>query len=342
MKIFFLTQYCVELYKPVYEEMLHQGHEVYLVQDTSLPFDYNHRRIGFIKRIILKTCRFLCQTEKQYWKKMIAANPKEYNKAYDLFFCIDGTSFHPCLLDHLKKYNSNIKASLYLWDSNKFYNFFRYNNLYDRIMTFDLDDAEKTPGVEPLPSFWFESPQQPEKYCLSIVGSDHDDRLAIVEKVYKQLKEANLKCDLKVVVFHPKELPDFRKYLGYFKKIYGKKCEIYEKKKLLPYTTTEPQSMSAVIKLIDESSCVLDTDMPVQVGATERVIWALARGKKIVSTNYNLKKMPFYNSEQFRFIDRENPVLDIDFIKDATKFPVSEYLQKLRIDRWVHTMIDFN
>lgn len=342
MKIFFLTQYCVELYKPVYEELKNQGHEVFLVKDISLPFDYNHRRIGFVKRIILKLIRFLWQTEKGYWKQKIQETPESYNKYYDLFFCIDGTSFHPYLLHHLKKYNPQIKASLYLWDSNKFYNYFRYNYLYDRVMTFDMDDAENNEGVELLPSFWFETPKRSEKYSLSIVGSDHDDRLSIVDKVYKQLVDAKLESSLRIVIFPPKELPDIRRFLQYYKKAYQKKCEVFERKKTLPYTTTEPQPMAEVIRIIDESECVLDTDMPIQVGATERVIWALARGKKIVSTNTNLKKMPFYNPEQIRFIDRNNPILDIDFITEKKVFPVSEYLESLRIDKWVHTMIDFN
>lgn len=341
MKIFFLSQYCVELYKPIYEELLNQGHEVFLVEDVSLPYDFRPRKFSNFKRLVLKSVRFLLQTEKKYWRKKIKENPVDYNKFYDLFFCIDGTSFHPYLLFHLKKFNPHIKSSLYLWDSNKFYDFFLYNDLYDRVMTFDLDDAEKSTKAEVLPSFWFESPSRPPKYSLSIIGSDHDDRLEIVEKVYHQLVDANLKSALRVVIFQPKEPSDCRRYFSYYKNKYKERCSAYESKKLLPYTTTKPQTMMEVVRIIDESACVLDTDMPIQVGATERVIWALARGKKVLSTNTQLKKMPFYNRDQIHFIDRLNPVLDIEFITSKGEFPINPYIEDLRIDKWVHKMIDF-
>lgn len=72
-------------------------------------------------------------------------------------------------------------------------------------------------------------------------------------------------------------------------------------------------SVEETERIISESSCILDTDRESQTGTTPRVIWALASGKKILSTNKNLIKMPFYNEKQIHIIDRNTPIVDIDF-----------------------------
>ena len=95
-----------------------------------------------------------------------------------------------------------------------------------------------------------------------------------------------------------------------------------------------------VNRIILESNCILDTDRECQTGTTPRVIWALALGKKIVSTNLNLKNMPFYNEEQIVFIDRNNPILDIDFVKSRKEvFTINDYILNLRIDNWINNFI---
>jgi len=83
------------------------------------------------------------------------------------------------------------------------------------------------------------------------------------------------------------------------------------------------------------STCILDTDRPTQTGTTPRVIWALALGKKIVSTNTNLLRLPFYDDKQIKIIDRSNPIIDIDFINEPFEKKNADYLIELRIDNWV-------
>lgn len=340
MKIFFLTQFYFDLHKPILYELEKQGHEVFQYEDKRLPLDPNSTSDSLIKRRILKIVRRVARIEEKYWKKQIASDDR-FSDKYDLFMCIDGVSFHPFLLQHLKSINPDIKASLYLWDTNKHYDFFRYNDYYDRVMTFDIDDAANTDGVEVLHSYWFPSKVQEPKYKLFVVGSDHDDRLFIISEIYKQLKVAELPCFLRVVINKPKLLPWYYALWGHGKTWYLSKMKEYESKNALPFTSDERVPVVDIVKYIDETECILDTDMPIQTGATERVIWALARGKKIISTNYNLKRMSFYNPDQIKFIDRKNPIVDIDFLKKKEIFPVNEEIQNLRIDKWIHRLIDF-
>ena len=85
---------------------------------------------------------------------------------------------------------------------------------------------------------------------------------------------------------------------------------------------------------------MLDTDRDTQSGTTPRVIWALGVGKKIITTNRNLLRASFDSPEQISIIDRESPVIDIDFIKDNRTFSIHPEIEKLRLDKWVKNFID--
>jgi len=241
----------------------------------------------------------------------------------------------------LRKNNPMIKSVLYLWDTNKYYDFFSITRFFDKVYTFDYEDSLSNQNIVLLSSYWYPTEKKELKYSLSIVGSDHDDRLEIVSKVYGQVKEASLPSKLCVLIKEPAPVTGWRSFLKYYKKIYEYSYERYLMIKDAPYTTEQKLSVDAILDLIDESVCILDTDMPIQTGATQRVIWALARGKKILSTNLSLKKMPFYNPNQIRFLDRENPVIDLAFLKDSATFPISNIIEELRIDKWVRTLISF-
>lgn len=339
MRIFFLTQFYYNLHEPIIKELKSQGHQVFLVEDIILPFDPNFREKRFWKKMVCTILRKLWRTELSYWKRKVESS-FEYCESYDVFLCIDGTSFHPYLLDFLKRRNPNIKSTLYLWDTNRYYNFMRFSYCFNKIFTFDLDDSLNLKGVNLLPSYWFPSITREVKYNLCSIGSDHDGRLNVISKLYHQMEEAQLNCYLKVVINKPvkKEVG----FLSFFEdRKYKKNLKLWEMKSNFPFTTEEHFPIDVVIRLIDESECVLDIDKPIQSGATQRVIWALARGKKVISTNSNLKRMPFYNSHQIIFLDRNNPILDVSFIKKKETFSVCEDIEMLRIDKWVNFLIDF-
>ena len=93
-------------------------------------------------------------------------------------------------------------------------------------------------------------------------------------------------------------------------------------------------------KIIEASDCVLDTDMQVQAGPTPRLIWALAQGKKVITTNSNIINMPFYDPNRILVIDRKNPIIDIDFLKNNAPYKHIDSLFKLRIDNWIKELIN--
>ena len=337
MKIFFLTSHYYDLYKPSFKELKNRGHQVFLKEDKQLPADFNYRNVNWLVKLFCWFYRFGDSYLIRYWKRQIRDN-RAYGDAYDIFLCINGVSFHPYLLNHLKKNNPNIRSSLYVWDTSRLYDYFRYKNYFDKVFSFDYEDASRYKDVHFLSSYWTESSKKATEYQLSIVGSDHDDRLNIVSQVYKQMKDNDLSAFFKIVLKRPVQ-PDtwYRKILHNHE--YKKALCDWKAKKELPYTTEKIFSVDEVIDIIDRSECILDTEMPIQTGASQRVIWALARGKKVISTNKNLELMPFYNNKQIMFIDRKKPTIDIGFIKNSITSENNPELLKLRIDNWVKILI---
>lgn len=341
MRVFFLAPIYRGLYKPILDEFRKQGYEVYMEPDIALPKDPNRKAERIVLRKIKKYYRSFFHTEENYWRHKIK-NSAIYECRYDIFLCIDGISFHPYLLKHFKDKNPLIKSILYLWDTNKYYDFFRYKQCFDRILTFDIEDAESEAGVGVLHSYWVPSQPRKNKYKLLMVGSDHDDRIKITSKIYQQLKDVGLPSFIKIIINKPPKRSFFNRMTSLCSmNSLDESCR-YEQKKILPFTSLDSIPADKMLQLIDESECILDTDKPIQTGATQRVIWALARGKKIISTNVSLKRMSFYNSNQIKFIDRKNPVIDIEFLIKEEQYQVSEDIQILRIDKWIHQLIDFD
>lgn len=316
MNILFLAPSYNNLYIPVLNAMRRAGHNVIYIEDKELrftPYRKDKGWLGWIKRKIKYLYYFIFNIEKRYWEKKIRCN-YELSNRFDVLFCIQGLSFCKYLLTYLKQNNEYLKTSLYVWDSNTIFDFSRNFKLFDKVYTFDLFDSLQF-RISFLPFYWTSSSVCNAKYDISIIGTEHDGRLRIVEQIAKQLDGKNVKFYFKILSTDPQEFNS-------------------------PYVIRELLPVSIVERIVSESNCILDTDRETQTGTTPRVIWALANGKKIISTNSNFKKMPFYDKNQIMIIDRDNPIVDINFIKDKINFPISEYVNMLHIDKWILNFIN--
>ena len=309
MNILLLAPTYLDLYKPIKKELENQGHNVTFCIDFIIEY---HCR-WTLKRI-WKLIYLTKDIRKIYWKHFFSKDKEKIcEKKYDHLICINGTSFHPILMDKMKKKNPKMTSTLYVWDTNKYYDYFWKAPYFNKVLSFDLEDCNQF-KVPFLPFYWipYNTHEVEQKYSLSIVGTDHDERLRIVEDVAVQLD---------------------KRHINYCFKIFTKKQSRFAIDAFLPFKDT--------LKIMAQSECILDTDRPTQTGTTPRVIWALAMGKKIISTNSNLKKMPFYNTNQISIINRDDPIIDIEFLnRENTDNIINDnYIQKLRIDSWVLNLV---
>lgn len=340
MRILLLTTTYLGLEKAIIEELHNQGHSIFVLEDKALSTDcYTKVRTTRLKILnyVFRLYNRLFRVYESYWKKMILKYD-ELRKPFDLFFCIQGQSFHPCLLNYLKSVNPAIKTSLYIWDTNEYYDFARNLDCFMTKYSFDYHDCQKFPELHFLPFYWVKKYEQiTNKYELSIIGTDHDGRFEILYNLYPQIKH-NLTSYFVRIVIPPQPLyywPQYKKWIHAICNKYKNVVETWQFKNLQEFTSTESIPYYETEKIISSSNCILDTDRDSQFGTTPRMIWALASGKKIVTTNGNVKQLPFYNEKQILIIDRNAPEIDWNFVKAIEEFPVSDYIDKLRIDKWV-------
>ena len=278
-------------------------------------FDWKYPYRNFLDRAKRKWDCFIKKRFEEYWYSIFSTR-SDLKRHFDELIVINGCSLHPCFLKKIRSLNRNVKAILYLWDNSSFYNYYYYIKEFDKVMTYDINDSKKY-GVRLLPFYWennknisfFSGP----KYKLSMVGSNHSGRLQIARSVSEQLENEGYSYYIKVV------------------------DKTQNEDDIIIHDSISPEDVQ---KIMMDSECVLDTDRASQTGTTPRLIWALALGKKVITTNMNVKQMPLYDPERISFIDRMNPILDEYFLKKKIKQKeLSPYLLSLRLDNWIKNFI---
>ena len=97
--------------------------------------------------------------------------------------------------------------------------------------------------------------------------------------------------------------------------------------------------------IMEESECVLDIDRPMQTALTPRLVWALAAGKKIITSNQNYRRLleSIVSKDvitlQVKCIDVNKPILDVEFMNKKLSFSSKIGMERLYIQNWVNTIL---
>lgn len=346
MRILLLAHPYLDLYVEIVDELIKQGHIVTVLRESKIPGDPYYKRQNRYKRafLIWKWEKF--KKAEKYWEQKFLM--PELNQIYDLLFVIQGCTFHPVLLNHLKLYNPNIRTSLYIWDSNRMYDFFRNAKYFEKVYSFDLKDVEsdKSGKINFLPFFWssklLEYQNMPILYKISSIGTNHDGRYFIYKKIINDLKHEKISYYIKLILSPAKKtIKDRILYLKHLLTNSKKGIEIYKLKHGIINTDFIEDKLytpDSLCQIMAQSNAVLDTDNELQCGTTPRLIWALALNKHIYTTNKNITKFPFYNKKYIHIINRDSPQINWTFLMDKEVNTQNDVLY-LRIDNWIKNFV---
>lgn len=350
MNILLLVPTYHNLYKPIESALIDKGHNVITVFDEILPND-PYLTTSKLRHIYNNIIYKIYNVHESYWKKYIKVHKELRGIKFDMLFCINGYSLSPFLIDYLKQNNNQLKTVLYLWDSNKYYYFERHLPYFNLVYSFDLDDSLNINKVKFLPFYWIPFNAQKtiynkNKYKISIIGTNHDGRFYIVDKIanildlygfiyYFKIIKRSINYSLKDII-----KLSYYELIGDNKKSFDLKLQYGKIRSKLFAEGHIPQE--EVLQIMYESEYILDTDRESQTGTTPRLIWALSLNKKIITTNKNIKRFPFYNEKQIFVIDRDNP--NIDFILNENTNTTIENVfnnnvENLRIDLWIENFL---
>lgn len=347
MKILFIANPYLKLYREIESEFQKQGHQVVTILDVRLKFDPYW---GWIKLFFLRELFFvrIYNIYAHHWKKMIKKD-KKLSESYDVLFVLSGTSIDGYLVRHLQKNNPDIKKILYTWDSCNHYNFARLIPWFDKCYTFDILDVKNDSRWELLPIYYKQielNDNNVAMYDLFSVGTNHDGRYSFFKKLIPQFKENGLKYYIKLVELQ--ENISFKQALKYYivshffakyhsnfiddmKFILGDDDLDLKKKEMVNH---EEYTYFSNI-----SRCIFDTQRENQSGLTARFIWAIANKKKVITTNRWAFEYSFVRPNQVFVVDENEPQIPIDFIRLPLEEKDAADVLFLRIDNWVRQIL---
>ncbi len=226
---------------------------------------------------------------------------------FDYIFVIHGFQLPVFFYEKLRKNNPNAIFINYTWDSIRKTPFKQglmdILIYFDRAFSFDRGDCEQYKRQKYLPLFYSPSFNRIEfdkcnfKYDIIFIGSLNTDlRYNLIQKIKKICKKENIRFYYYLRVAYP----------YFFKSIF--------KLKFMWDVRFKPISTKQIVELYKKSNTVIDLPGQIQTGLTMRTIETIAIGKKLITTNENIKKERFYNPDYINVIDKNNPVIDINFI----------------------------
>lgn len=307
------------------EEMFAMGAQVDLYDERPSNSFYSKAIIRFNRSL------YKVNIDKHY--KNIIKNIK--NKRYDYFLLIKGEVVPVFFLEFLRKENPEIVFIYYTYDSFK-------NNpngmsilpYFDKKFTFDREDAVKY-NLSFRPLFYaseYATVNQLEsnryKYDLSFIGTAHSDRYSISQKLTDWCEKYNLK--MFNFYFSPSET------LFKLKKLTDKKFKNFDKQKI----SFKSLSHTQIIGIYKDSKAILDINHPSQNGLTMRTFETLGAGKKLVTTNVDIKSYPFYNENNIYIIDRQNPKLEKQFFEKEFKEIESTVYFSMSLKGWIKELFE--
>lgn len=319
-KILFLSVQTFDLQREIKEKLEELGAEVYY-------FDERPANNNFTKGIIRLKPSLLKKKIKKYYSSIFK---KISEIKFDYLFVNRGEIVPKEFILKFKSANPNCKSIFYTWDSFK-------NNpnpidiieLFDRKFTFDSEDAEQK-NINFRPLFYLQDFSKikgeglDSNYNLLFLGTAHSDR-------YKLSSEINnwcLKNNLSTYCYYYMQ----GRFVYFFKKFFDRSFKEFDFKKLSFISLNKNQ----ILNLYKQSNCILDIHHPWQKGLTMRTIEAIGAGKKLITTNAEIKRYSFYNPANILVIDREKIDLNLDFFRSKYQEIDQKIYERLSLEGWLN------
>lgn len=282
-----------------------------------------------INEISIK-CKFAIKVKNQKEKYFDNYYLKKLkNKKVDIVLAIRSSSLSINVINYIRKNSPKAKLYLYQWDSvNNNPNVLNIANLFDKVSTFDYEDARKY-NWNYRPLFYINSTKRKNerKIDISYIGSLHSQRL----KVYQELKKYK---NLKKYIYIYSKLLHFIKEKYIKRNLDFSKCSVKDIK-------FKSLSLKKTNKIMSNSNIILDYTHPRQTGFTMRTCEAIGHRCKLVTNNKKILNADFYNPNNIYIYDIDNFNIPNSFLNTKfTEIPLEVY-NNYSIKNWVKELIDY-
>lgn len=307
--------------KAIYDKLIQKGAIVDFYDDRPS----NSLWVKALIRLNKKLLRWFID---RYYRSIL--NTIQYN-TYDYLLVIKGEAIPKVFLEKIRIQNPNIIIIGYTFDSVEEHPYFKQLIPYfDRTFTFDKTDAQYL-NINFRPLFcideYYQKSQNIESSLdLVFIGSAHTDRYIVGQRVQQVIRQLNLKS--------------FFYYYGHSQWVFGlrKFFDVHYRIFRLKDLSFHSLSHQEIMKYYQNTKAVLDINKPYQNGLTMRTFEVLAFGKKLITTNANIKNYPFYDERNILIIDRECPILNEDFFRIPFSQIDEKILYEMSLDAWLNDL----
>ena len=282
---------------------------------------------SFKFRLITKiSTSFLQYFKNAYYNKALA------QEGYDYVLVRHGYQLTEEFYKKLREINPNAAIINFHWDSLKpEYDYRSIIKYFNKVYSFDYKDCEIYKEVNYLPLFYIDEYSKfqhanenikPIRYDLLFIGAwRNPERYRLIKLTDHLAKEKNLQ-------------------FYYYLHLSTKDQKVSIKEGVTPKESRDKLlSHIDILKYFLVSNTIIDFPSSFQSGLTMRTFEALGAGKKLITTNQNIKKEPFYNEEYINIIDTNNIILDRDFIRASPKTSISRIMEDYSIENYIYKLL---
>ncbi|PTS95970.1 capsular biosynthesis protein CpsH [Pedobacter sp. HMWF019] len=252
------------------------------------------------------------------------------DRKFDYLLAIIPEGFSKEIIEFYRSQFKDTTFILYMWDSidNRPY-IIETLGLYDRTLTFDKSNSEKY-GLKFRPLFFTnhyerigkEGVKSKYKFDLSFVGTAHSDRYSVIKR-FVSTSKSPLNNFFFFFLQHPVLIAYYWMVDPNFRNVNVKDISF------------KGMSKEDVLDVISNSTAIIDINHPNQTGLTIRTLEVLGAKRKLITTNKDILNYDFYNTKNISLIDRENPVIDNEFLSSGYDEVEESVYNKYSLSSWV-------
>jgi len=320
-KILFLAVRFFQYEKAITQRLSELGAEVDF-------YDERPSNSNFAKGVIRFNKKLYQSFINRYYQSIIH---EIQNKKYDYFLLIKGEAVPAYFLEKIRFLNPEVEMIYYNFDPLKEYPVLISNlEYFDKKFTFERSDSVRY-GLSFRPLFYLDEYKLlvsniPMDYDIVFIGSAHTDRYIVGEQVRSVAEELKFKC---FFYYYAMGKIAFR-----LRKIVDKELKQFENKKLCFAKLSHHQ----IIDYYRRTKSVLDINKPFQDGLTIRTFEVLASGRKLITTNSDIKNYPFYNPKNIFILNRDHIELEEVFFNSEFEKIDDETLYMMSLDSFIECL----
>lgn len=290
-----------------------------------------------IKALIRVSPQLAAPLSNIYFDRIIRAASKD---EHQIVFVIKGEALSVEKIRELRLLMPGARFIYFAWDSLSNVKGSRQKLAYfDRVYSFDRFDCLSEVKIKHLPLFYVSAYENlapggsgdavNQDIDLLLLASVHSDRYSVAQKIFRAARRVMPAVSIyEYLYFQSRWVFALRKLVD-------------PEFRIIPWRAVRWRALNPgeTLSLVARSRILVDVHHPKQTGLTMRMLEGVGAGKKVITTNPDVKYYDFYRPENILVVDRDNPEIPADFILQPYQPLAPEVYRRYSLRRWLKEIL---